>query len=253
MNSDKSVTANFQVQTTTTQYTLTATAVPSAGGSINGAGPYDAGSTATLTATPAAGYTFTGWSGDVTGTDASATITMNSNKTVTANFSITTFTLSATVVPAAGGLVNGKGTYTAGTVVTIEAVAAAGYTFSRWSGDITGTDASQTVILNSDITVQAIFQSTSDAVLKIPKLFSPDNHGDVSTEAWNIENAYLLDGCEIVIYNRQGQKVYSSLGYATPWDGTSNGTPLPDGAYFYIIRHLDNTKQTGSVTIARLK
>jgi xyloglucan-specific exo-beta-1,4-glucanase len=253
MNGDKNVTANFQLQSSTTKYTLATTASPSDGGSVVGAGTYDAGSEATLTATPAAGYTFTGWSGDVTGTAPSVTVTMSSNKTVTANFSITTFTLSATVVPAAGGSVTGTGSYTSGATATIEAVAAAGYTFISWSGDIAGTAASQTVTMNGDIVVQANFQGIDEAALKIPKLFSPDSRGDISTEAWNIENAYLLDGCEIVIYNRQGQKVYSSTGYTIPWDGTSNGRPLPDGAYFYVIRRADNSKQTGSVTIARLK
>ncbi|MFD1002770.1 InlB B-repeat-containing protein [Ohtaekwangia kribbensis] len=252
MDGDKNVTANFQSQSGTTKYTLAIATSPSDGGNVSGAGSYDAGSVATLTATPASGYTFTGWSGDVTGTDASTTVTMDGDKNVTASFSISSFTLSATVVPSAGGSVTGTGTYTSGTIVTIEAVAASGYTFTGWTGDITGAAASQSVTVNSDMVVEANFQREEDA-LKIPKLFSPDNRGDVSTEAWNIENAYLLDGCEIVIYNRQGQKVYSSTGYTTPWDGTSNGKPLPDGAYFYVIRRADNSKQTGSVTIARLK
>ncbi|WP_333820814.1 InlB B-repeat-containing protein [Ohtaekwangia sp.] len=253
MDGNKNVTANFQKQPDAIKYTLTATASPSEGGSVSGAGSYDAGSQAALTATPAAGYTFTGWSGDVTGTETSVTVTMNSNKTVTANFSITSFTLSATVVPTVGGSVTGTGTYPSGTAVTIEAIAATGYTFSGWSGDIAETAASQSITLTRDMAVQANFQSIEEVALKIPKLFSPDNRGDWSTELWNIENAYLLDGCEIVIYNRQGQKVYSSTGYPTPWDGTSSGKPLPDGAYFYVIRHPDNSKQTGSVTIARLK
>lgn len=253
MNSDKNVTANFQLQSNTTKYTLTTTASPSDGGSISGEGTYDAGSTPTLTATPAAGYIFTGWSGDASGTDASVTVTMNSNKTIIANFSVITFTLSATVVPSTGGSVTGPGVYPSGTVVIIEAVPVPGYTFVGWNGDIAGIATSQTITMTSNVAVQANFQSVEDVVLKIPKLFSPDNRGDVSTEAWNIENAHLLDGCEIVIYNRAGQKVYSSTGYPYPWDGTSNGRPLPDGAYFYLIRYPDNTKQTGSVTIARLK
>jgi gliding motility-associated-like protein/uncharacterized repeat protein (TIGR02543 family) len=254
MTGNKTVTANFQLQ----KYTLAATALPSEGGSISGAGSYDAGSIATLTATPAEGYTFTGWSGDVSGSTPSLSVTMDGDKTVIANFqvegSITKYTLNATPSPAIGGTISGAGSYDEGTVVTITATPASGYIFTGWSGDITGAANSITVTMNSDITVQGNFQeSIAGAALKIPKLFSPDNHGDLSTELWNIENAYLLDGCEMEVYNRQGQKVYSCFGYATPWDGTSNGKALPDGAYFYIIRYPDNKKQTGSVTIARIK
>ena len=68
-----------------------------------------------------------------------------------------------------------------------------------------------------------------------------------------IKNANLLDDCDIVVYNRQGQKVYASHGYPIPWDGTSNGGAVPDGAYFYVITCAGKTTQTGSVTIARLK
>ena len=85
------------------------------------------------------------------------------------------------------------------------------------------------------------------------KLFSPDTKGDMSTETWIIENAHLLDGCEIVVYNREGQQVYSSIGYPVPWDGLSKGVPVPDGAYYYIIRRDGRVIKKGSVTIARLK
>jgi pectate lyase len=70
----------------TTTYSLTTTASPAAGGTVTGAGTYNAGTAVTVTATPAAGYTFTGWSGDASGTATSVTVTMNSNKSVTANF-----------------------------------------------------------------------------------------------------------------------------------------------------------------------
>ncbi|HYF66814.1 MAG TPA: PKD domain-containing protein [Ohtaekwangia sp.] len=84
-------------------------------------------------------------------------------------------------------------------------------------------------------------------------LFSPDNKGDVATETWIIENSDMLDGCEITVYNRQGQKVYQSIGYPIPWDGTFGNKPVPDGAYFYIITCNGQKTQSGSVTIARLK
>jgi gliding motility-associated-like protein len=84
-------------------------------------------------------------------------------------------------------------------------------------------------------------------------LFSPDNKGDINSETWTITNATLLDGCEITVYSRHGQKVYSSIGYPVPWDGTYNGSPVPDGAYFYKIMCTGQRSQTGSVTITRFK
>ena len=270
MNSNKAVTANFQAQSSPTTYTLTTTVVPTAGGTVTGAGTYNSGTVASLTATPNTGYTFAGWSGDASGTSASVTVTMNSNKAVTANFqaqsSPTTYTLTTTVAPTAGGTVTGAGTYNSGTAASLTATPNTGYTFTGWSGDVSGTSASVTVTMNSNKAVTANFQAQKETTTNPPdtpsptvdkvkprKLFSPDNKGDITTETWTIENAYLLDGCEINVFNRQGQKVFSSIGYASQWDGTSNGGPLPDGAYFYIIRYPDNKTQTGSVTIARLK
>lgn len=84
-------------------------------------------------------------------------------------------------------------------------------------------------------------------------VFTPDNRGDITTETWTIDNADLLNGCEVVVYNRQGQRVYTSQGYPTPWDGTLNGKPVPDGAYFYVIKCSSQQSQTGSVTIVRAK
>ena len=74
-----------------TYYTLTTSASPSAGGSVStnpGGTSFASGTQVTLTATPASGYTFSGWSGDATGTATSVTVTMDSNKTVTANFAV---------------------------------------------------------------------------------------------------------------------------------------------------------------------
>lgn len=67
-------------------YTLSTTAVPTAGGTVTGAGTYDSGKIVMVTAIPATGYTFTGWSGARSDTSLSVTLTMNSNKSVTANF-----------------------------------------------------------------------------------------------------------------------------------------------------------------------
>jgi hypothetical protein len=70
-----------------TQYFLTTSAAPSAGGSISPAsGWYNSGAVVAVSATAAAGYTFAGFSGALTGTATPQNVTMNAPATVTANF-----------------------------------------------------------------------------------------------------------------------------------------------------------------------
>jgi uncharacterized repeat protein (TIGR02543 family) len=68
-------------------YTLTVSIDPSAAGSVSpSSGQYESGEQVTLSASPASGYTFDHWSGGASGTASTTTITMDSSKTVTANF-----------------------------------------------------------------------------------------------------------------------------------------------------------------------
>lgn len=82
------------------RYTLNVMVNPAGGGNFSlnpGGGTYNSGTTVTLTATPSSGYQFSSWSGDVSGTSSVIMITMNSNKSVTANFSIIPSPLSVTL------------------------------------------------------------------------------------------------------------------------------------------------------------
>ena len=85
MDSPKTVTVNW-----TTQYMLTTTASPSAGGTIDppGANWYNSGATVQLTANANAGYVFANWSGDLSGSTNPQSLTMDAPKTVTANFAL---------------------------------------------------------------------------------------------------------------------------------------------------------------------
>jgi len=84
MDSDKSVTAYFQVL-----YTLSAWPEPVGKLTFSPTrGPYEEGTEVTLLATPEEGYIFDHWSGDVTGTSNPIKITMDGNKSVTAHFII---------------------------------------------------------------------------------------------------------------------------------------------------------------------
>ncbi len=76
-----------------TTYAITATPVPAAGGVVSCApNPVNHGDTATCTATANAGYTFANWSGDCTGSGACTLSNVTATKTVTAAFTLKTFT-----------------------------------------------------------------------------------------------------------------------------------------------------------------
>lgn len=82
LSASRTLVANFTIS----RYALTLSANPTAGGTITGAGQYNAGSVVLVTATPGLGYVFSSWSGDATGTNNPLTVTMNANKSITANF-----------------------------------------------------------------------------------------------------------------------------------------------------------------------
>ena len=87
-------------------------------------------------------------------------------------------------------------------------------------------------------------------LLGIHTVFSPDGNG--IDDVWFIDNLNLIEGCNILIFNRFGQKVYETNNYNNDWDGTSNGTPLPEGDYYYIINCGDNSKRiTGGIRIIK--
>jgi uncharacterized repeat protein (TIGR02543 family) len=103
-------------------YTLTATANPANGGTVTPAsGTYLAGSQIQVTATPNANYTFATWSGDASGTNPTVTITMDSDKSITANFTYVPPANSSPVVHITSP--NDGATYTAPASITITATA----------------------------------------------------------------------------------------------------------------------------------
>jgi hypothetical protein len=108
-----------------------------------------------LTAVPAEGWSFTEWTGDLASTDNPTTITLESNATVTAVFTQDTYTLTMYTV-GNGTVTPGNQTYLSGTEVTLEAINDENFTFSGWSGDITGTT-NTTITMNGNKTITATF------------------------------------------------------------------------------------------------
>ena len=130
-------------------------------------GTYDDGTVVALTATPATGYQFDGWSGDVTGTTNPLSITMDTDKTVTATFSLIERTLT---INATNGRVNVTGAsnsknqnnsndfyFDHGETTSITAVPNAGYQFDGWSGDANGSANPLSLTMDADKTITATF------------------------------------------------------------------------------------------------
>ena len=99
--------------------------------------------------------------------------------------------------------------------------------------------------------------TTSDQVFvkvlkkpQIPNIFSPN--GDNIHDKWVINFLESYPGCTVEVFNRYGQRLYYTVGYATPWDGTINGKPVPVGTYYYIVDPKNGRqKQAGYVDIVR--
>ena len=123
--------ANFKIDS----YAITATANPSEGGEVNGAGTYNHGATATLTATANEGYTFVNWTlgNAVVSTTATYSFTVTEAGDYVANFEVNEYEITASANPTIGGEVSGAGTYTYGATATLTATAAENFGFINWT------------------------------------------------------------------------------------------------------------------------
>jgi gliding motility-associated-like protein len=75
--------------------------------------------------------------------------------------------------------------------------------------------------------------TVKDGNIVIPNAFSPN--GDGINDTWQIKLLNSFLNAKVQVFNRQGQLVFNTKGYSKPWDGTSNGKPLPIGTYYYVI------------------
>ena len=144
-------------------YTINTTANPSYGGTVSGGGYYNSGESCTVTAQANDGYVFTNWTenGNVVSTNASYTFTVNSNRSLVANFQAQpqSFTINVSANPTNGGTAAGGGTYNQGTSCTVTATANAGYTFTNWTenGNVVSTQANYTFQVNNNRSLVANF------------------------------------------------------------------------------------------------
>lgn len=93
------------------------------------------------------------------------------------------------------------------------------------------------VVSNSRCALDSVSVSISinESMLLVPNVFTPN--GDGANDEFRVAYRSLRE-FHCWIYNRWGTLVYQSSDPAKGWDGTVNGRPAAEGAYYYVIRAL---------------
>ena len=159
MNGDKIVTANFNQ--TIADLTMSVYGSGSVTPSF-GSHSYSLGELVDITATPATNWDFVNWIGDVDNPSLPTTnVTMDTNQTVTANFTRVNSVLRTLTNGSGSVTPEGSNAYPIGELVDLVATPAANWEFASWSGDADNiTLASTNITMNWDKIVTANFNRT---------------------------------------------------------------------------------------------
>ncbi len=150
---------------------------------------YTEGQSCSVTATPNSGYTFSNWTenGTVVSNSANYTFTVNGNRNLVANFTVSQpqqYNITVSANPSNGGSVSGGGTYNQGANCTVTATANNGYTFNNWTenGSLVSNSANYTFTVNGNHNLVANFTATPPPPQQytINVSANPSNGGSVS-------------------------------------------------------------------------
>ena len=80
-------------------------------------------------------------------------------------------------------------------------------------------------------------------------LFTPNNDG--FNDYWELPELATWGKCDVKVFSRSGKLIFSDPDYNNLWNGTSNGSPVPEGAYYFIIETENAGMVKGTVNIVR--
>lgn len=219
--SNRELVANF---TQGVSYSITTLGTPSAGGSTTGSGIYASGANVNVTAIPNAGYSFVSWmlNGTVVSQTASYNFTASANQNLTANFAVVTGTqrsITTTASPIAGGTTLGAGVYADGANVTVTAVAAPGYRFSKWKegNNTVSSTAAYTFTATTNRTLTATFIQS----YYVTATAAPATSGttEMDSSSYKLDDtakafAYPAAGYEFISWTENGTVVSTQTPYS---------------------------------------
>lgn len=227
-----------------TNYTITATANPSNGGTVSGGGTYASGSTCTLRATPNSGYTFVNWTknGTQVSTNATYSFTVTGSGSYVANFEPIPeeYTVTVNADPANGGTVSGGGTYAEGSTCVITAMPNDGYVFENWTrnGTVVSTEPTYSIVVNRNLTFVAHFAQNANQAT-ITAMAEPVEGGSVSGGGTyelgsNCSlNAVAAVGYEFVNWTLNGSQVSTDASFSF----TITGNAVYVAHFSKIVNH----------------
>jgi len=189
---------------TVPQYMVNTSSNPLAGGTISGSGTFYMGQSITLTASANNGYTFQNWTenGIVVSTNITYSFIVNSNKNITANFLIKTYTLTTVSTNGTVTTNPNQTSYNYGMNVILTATPNTGYSFTSWSGDATGSANPITVTMDRNKAITANFiintysltiNTTNGTVTKNPDQTNY-NYGSVVQLTATPNTGYIFSG-----------------------------------------------------------
>jgi uncharacterized repeat protein (TIGR02543 family) len=222
LNGNKTVTAVFIRDTVT----LTVNVTGSGSVTQDPTGPYLYGDQVELTAVPETGWHFEQWTGDLTGSTNPETITLNGNKSVTAVFVKDTVTLTVNVSGSGSVTQDPAGPYLYGDVVELTAVPAVGWYFDYWTGDLSGSENPESITLNGNKTVTAVFAEIPPNCYVLTLSHSGQGSDPVASPT-NSDRCPAGQYVEDEIINLSGATPVAGW-YIGGWTGTDNDTSTAD-------------------------
>ena len=230
MDSDKSVTAVF----TKKRYTLNVSTEGE--GSVNEkiikpgqVTDYNSGTIIELSATPKDGWKFKQWAGDLISTKNPAQITINKPKNITAVFEKKQYPLNIEI--------QGEGTvhetiikpgtpnnYNSGTVVSLNAIPQNGWSFLKWSGDISSFENPIEITVNMPKNIQAEFFNPLNFT-GLPILYVDTDGSEINSKEDYIEGSVSIIGTSNFPDLSSAEMKIKGRGNSTWWQG---GIGRPD-------------------------
>ncbi len=225
VSASRSLTANF-AQTAVQSHSISVSASPSKGGTVNGGGSYPVNGSITVTAQAASGYSFSRWTenGSQVSTNTAYSFTVTGPRNLVAVFTqnvVQTYTIGVSASPSSGGTAIGGGSFSLNTTISVIATPASGYVFSKWTenGTTVSTNATYLFAVSASRNLVANFTAAAPTIYSIGTSASPFNGGNTSGGGTFVAGTSVnllatpASGYSFVRWRENGSQVATSTGY----------------------------------------